>query len=713
MNALVPVGNPATTLPSICDADTCLAAASIVPGHWVRPRLSQIRSLDHAAGQIAAAGGTVCNIWNAQDHRIVRRFVASEPIGSIALAKDASRIALADGSTVRVFRLDSGDIACEYAHAAPVTSVYIAWEAPLVASADINGEIQVRSLQTGALLTRALHLPGNLKLFVDQRNRFVVSESDCDVRFLDLKSGGVLRQFSHGAKPESPAPRFCIGQMLIAFSGNHVRLFDCGSSDYASSCFRVIEFGSRIVSVDVADDQSVFLVATSSGQINFYDMQDARLLARQQAFSRPLFAAKFERGRRVLAAAGEGLVMAIEEGHHVQSYYETPPIITAALDPERRSLLVADRVGGVTAYDVTNGRRSDRFAGHAATVSVVVCDTRFVATGSYDGKCSVRAWNGTAVADFDLNLVPIQALALDSHAARIWVGDFSGSVTCFDLETRLPIAAYREHANSIRSLCLASDGALLASGDDDGRLVVRDLRMNGAVLWRTRLEGSLYRVIFDVDASLLASSLTGVMRFAIGKVQPVAVYGGTHIRWFTLLDNGQLCALGLEGDLRIFDVDSRACVRHVRLDDARRHRVVLALGPDRIVTGSADGTLRFFDYKLENLGDLHHLPHGVLWMTRPQGTHPGWFFTDRPELLEIGVTRNGERNLWPPNDARRATHLTVFNSAAHVLQMLNGTPATRRGSSAVRHHVSRFEPGARQLGYEAPGTESGSGGVRA
>jgi hypothetical protein len=95
----------------------------------------------------------------------------------------------------------------------------------------------------------------------------------------------------------------------------------------------------------------------------------------------------------------------------------------------------------------------------------------------------------------------------------------------------------------------------------------------------------------------------------------VAIYAGDHIRWFCILDNGEICSLSLGGELRIFEASSGRYRRQLQLAGPRNHRVVLSQGPDRILAGSADGVVRFFDYELRQLAELHHLRSGVLWMT--------------------------------------------------------------------------------------------------
>ena len=66
------------------------------------------------------------------------------------------------------------------------------------------------------------------------------------------------------------------------------------------------------------------------------------------------------------------------------------------------------------------------------------------------------------------------------------------------------------------------------------------------------------------------------------------------------------------------------------------HRSVLVLSLDRIATASGDGIVRVFDAQLRLVGWLEVLREGYLWMTRPVDVRPGWLYTDRPELVDVG-----------------------------------------------------------------------------
>jgi hypothetical protein len=194
---------------------------------------------------------------------------------------------------------------------------------------------------------------------------------------------------------------------------------------------------------------------------------------------------------------------------------------------------------------------------------------------------------------------------------------------------------------------------------------------------------------------VLVTAADGVQRFCIERVGETALYPCEDARWFDFLPDGKLCVLGLNGDLKIFDLQTQRCVCEVHIDDPRPHRVVFGMG-DRIFTGSGDGRLRVFDSKLAQVGELLRLRHGVLWTTTPTGAHPGWLFTDRPDLVAIGRMQDGVMEDWPDGDARRQLHWATFNSAAHAMEVVAGSLNGSHTSATAQRGPSRIAaPGLR------------------
>lgn len=645
--------------------------------HRLRPLLGRVTAIDHQGSRLAAAGGRVCCVWATRSHELLLRLVVPQPIAAVALSRNGRWLALAVGRQVQVLALPGGEAVFDYEHAAPVQSLHIAAHAPRIASADTAGGLQVRALESGTEVWRHAHRPGRVIVFLHATGSCLAVDGDEDSQLFDLD--GTRPPAIHPYADDDPTGPLAraLGKVLLAHRGSALRFFDYDSGQ--PRCARRIELGAEITSIDISADDRICLAATCTGTIHLFDLYAARWQACQESFTTPLLAAKFGRGRTVYAAGGEALVLQIEGGRHVRSYGdESPPIVAAAWSAARRAVLIADRDGGVSRYDLASGRRTD-LIGHAGSVSVVACAGEQVATGAYDG--SARLWrdDGSLLASFSPGDGPVQALAFDAVRGALWVGTWGGRVIVYDQRSGAATTVCRL-TESIRTLGLAADGRHLVAGDNGGRFQVIDLEGGTQPVLSAQVAGPAYRARFDTDGSVLVTSADGLRRYRPGAMLPTAVYPCDDARWFDVLPDGRFAVLGLHGLLKLFDPGSPHCVGEREIDDPRPHRVVFGAG-DRLFTGSGDGGLRVFDRALVPLAELQRLRRGVLWTTAATAAHPGWCCTDRPELLAVGRVHEGVFDEWADDDPRRQRHLATFNSASHTMAIVAGSIGAGGGTA--------------------------------
>lgn len=644
--------------------------------HRAVPMLAQVGMLDYAGGLLVGAGGRVCCVWDIVTGEVRHRWVLPDAVAAVSLRRDSTGLAIAFDNTVRVYSLHTGDVWLEYSHGSPVHSVHIGKSGTYLASAGTSGDIQLHNL--GANLRADIAYGRKCVVHVDPCDRSLAVETPDEIVFFDLRDGRKTRVFSQHDVPRLPLECDPRSQVLVAPSGHWIRLFELERDQ--GPCFRALQFRGTVQGVDIGAGNR-FLVATTDLRIGVFDLHTGKGQSVQQTATGPLLAARFGPGSDLLAAAGEPLVLRLSGGAQTQSYGDlVSPIVSGALHPDRQSLLMSDRDGGIACFDLRSGDRNDAFAGHRGSVSTVRCDERYVVSGAYDGACRVRLWDGTHIATFELGEGPIQALALESGGERLWVGAFSGAIACYDLRSARRLWHLPGRGASVRSLAYCAETRLLLSCSFDGFVRVRMADAPSKVVSEFLASDPAYRGAFDTNGSVLVASGRGLCRYdaATGRFQ--ARYGEAAIRGFCVLDDGSLCTLGLWGELEVFDADTGARRRHRKLDGAYMHRFVLALGPDRIVIGSADGEARVFDYSLAPIATLMHLRQGVLWMTGASAGHPGWVYTDRPDLLEVGAMRDGL--FVATTDAlRRQQHLALYNSASHSMERVRGQETTRSGDA--------------------------------
>lgn len=693
---------PAPSLqPALAANLSANGAPTVTPAttrHERLPRLDRVTCLDYASGLLAAAGGRVCCVWNTLTHALHCRIVAAAPIDALWIQRDCRSITIAAGRRVSVHDLASGLPRFEYEHDAPITSVHSGSPATILASADVKGCIQLRDASDGCLIHALTHPPGRPIVFV-HRGQYALVESHTHCTLVDIASGESVRRFPY-AQDETVAftgPR--ITTTLVSHTASMLRWFDCSRYEGA---YVTVDLGAPIHSIDICDERGLVLAALADGRICFFDLSSGKPRGLVASFTQPLLFAKFGEHASVYAAAGEALVMHIVEGQHLRSYYdESPPLVAMALDADRQAFLVSDRDGGVAHFSLRDGRRHDRFAGHCGSVSVVACCGEWVASGAYDGRLRVCDWDGCVVLDKDLQDGPVQAIAPNPAARRVWAGTWSGRVSCFDVDTRETLMTIACGASSIRTLCLDARRERLLVGGDEGEISILDLNGGGKPMQCMRQIGAVYRGVFAPDGDFLTSASDGVRRFAADATAPHRLYPCSDVRWFELTQH-KLYALSLSGELKAFDARSGELVARTQIDGRGPHRSVVSFGPDRVFTASADGFVRVFDAQLQLIATLEVLRRGFMWRTTGDQRQPGWLFTDHDELIGVSdLGPHGSGAPWAAADPRRQRHLAVWNSPSHVMQLVNGAmPAASAVASGLRG-LGAPASTAHRLGYSA------------
>lgn len=635
------------------------------PSHWRRPALEPVTCLSYGGDRLAAGGGRVCCVWDTTTRLPVRSIVTGARIDAVWMAQDGARVALAAGNDVLVHDVATGARRFAYAHEHAVTSVHIDPGGELMASADASGRIDVRAMATGRLMLRTASEPGRPIVFLHHR-RYLLIGATTHSAILDATLGTPLRRFAYDPA-EKPVPSALhLPSTLVAYSGSVVRWFDC-EDDQGPHCVR--DLGSTIQSIDIVEPEGLALVATQDGLLHLFTLSGGTEHARYESYTKPLRFARFGPHASLFVAGGEALVMQLEDGRHVRSYYDDTPPLVAMTAAAGSVLLLSNRDGGVTQVSLRDGTRPAASSDPVGSVSCVAWSADVIACGAYDGTLRLFDARLRPAATFDFAQGPVQAVALDVPSQRAWAGTWDGTVNAIDLRTRQSTRSVAALDRSVRTLALNATGDQLCAGGE-GEFCVLDLACDMKTLLRTGQPGVVYRAVFDRAGDLWTTADDGVRRYGLGTGRAHVTFCGEGIRWFDL-HGDQLIALSLSGVLAVFDLASGEQRRRTQIAAPVNHRSVLALSPDRIVTASADGLVRVFDAQLREVATLEVLREGYLWMTTPADAHPGWLHTDRPDLVEVGESGSPLHHA----DPARARHFAVYCSATHVMQVVWGQAA--------------------------------------
>lgn len=702
MNSQLPVPVPAYRLALPASASSATPDRSGRAAHRRRPTLERVSCLSYGGGMLAAGGGMVCCVWDTRTDELVARLTLPAPVAAVWVASSGRLVAIAAGREVAVHDLPTGVLRHTYKHEAEVTSVHIGNGTSVGASSDTGGRIQVHDLAAGRLVRCFDTPPGRPIVFV-HRGQHALVNSDTHSAIIDVATGATMRRFPYDNLEPLDLGTRLPGTTLVACSGSILRWFNCAQHAYAH-CVR--DLGSRILSIDIDDVHGLTLAATEAGGLHLFGLHSGAPHARYQSFTVPLTFARFGADASLYAAGGEALVMHLVEGRHVRSYYdESPPFVAMALATDDTSaggsVLLSDRDGGLASVSLRDGRRSPAQRLHRGSVSVVTRFGERAASGAYDGV--VRVFDAATLqpqAAVELGQGPVQAIAADVQAGRLWIGTWCGKVNEVDLDTGAVLYAVEAFPSSVRTLAIDPRSPLLFAGGDDGELRVYERHAGALRPVAAGLQpGAAYRAVFDEQGSLLVTAGDGLRRYRAADLTPCDPYPGRIVRWFDRAA-GRIVVLGLRGELTLFDEATHAVQHHIVIDSPYNHRSVAFASAQRILTASADGLLRVFDERLQAVATLELLRDGLLWSTTPRHDgHPGWLHTDRPELLDVGARgSDGRLQPWDAADPRRVRHLATWTSPSHVMRVVRGDPAPPAPVDRLAG-ISTIAPIGRRLGW--------------
>jgi WD40 repeat protein len=420
-----------------------------------------------------------------------------------------------------------------------------------------------------------------------------------------------------------------------AFDGASALLEDCpkelrgwewGRLSYLCGRSKLsIDAGSPVVSVAV--DRSARRVATAGwdGKVAVWNLDDGGLVRRFEYGRAYANAAAFSPDGRTLAVGGsdrggylrlwnidDGKQLTAPQGH-------TDTVLSAAFDREGKRLLTSSYDGTARLWNLADGAELAVFRGHSSWVwqAAFSPDEQTVVTAGQDGTALV--WS-----------------VAEAIRRRQENKDDEGEVR-----------AFMGHRKAVHGAAFAPDGKLVATTDDDGRVLlwnpadVRPYRLAEVfsknppeppkIRELTGAQGALFPVVFSPDGRRLAAGgrdngvyvwrlesddSPQVLRGHAGQVRGLAFAG----------DSRRLVSGAHDGQAKLWDIDayseSESVAPHIFAGHAD---AVLAadFAPDgrRIVTAGRDGTGRLWETGTSR--ELHSFEEGHEFLASSVARFPG------------------------------------------------------------------------------------------
>ena len=461
-------------------------------GTWEVPREdNSLWSLSVAFspdGRRLASGfqdGTV-RLWDVAMQKEVATLAGHNArVTSVAFSPDGSLLASGGGwgdRTVRLWNVSAQEeVAALTGHTSEVLSVsFSSPDGAILASAGGEGDATVRlwNVATGRAISNLEEHTGAVYSVVFARDgaTLVSGATDGTVLLRDLATGNAAGLSGHGSLTSMAlSPDGAL--MATGFEGGTVRLWDAViQTEIAALKGQTVRADAMAFSPDGKS-----LVSTSWRTIKLWDVATRELIGtleghtdiiKSTSFSpngSTLASGAFDRTVKLWDVATRELIGTLE-GH-------TDWVEAVSFSPDGTTLAAGLWDGTVTLWKVATREQIHTLKGHDYEVETVAFshDGKTLASGSADTK--IRLWdvatrNSIATLQ-DVNTVLHVAFSSDGKSL---VSGSHRTVTLWDVATGSRITTLEGHSGSVEHAAFWPDGATLASGSDDGTMLLWDMQ---------------------------------------------------------------------------------------------------------------------------------------------------------------------------------------------------------------------------------------------
>ena len=648
-------------------------------------------SLD--GGTLAGAAGNTLCIWDTRTRNCTHRLMFKEPVEHIAVSGDGQRVLVADRDNA-LHQIDHIDGSRSELTVAPeiITAIAVDPDYTLCAygtadgfvrTLDIDGTEPGLKIDTGAIPTGIVVDTTRDVLLITQRGSAEV---------YSLSSGDLIATYD-GNESQIPDIELPWTQ-IVTTQGSVVAAFDAktgkivGSAECASAAIDSTLDGSRIV-------------AAINHRTIIWDGRSEELLLDIHTYNRAVRDVKISNDGEHVYTCGHDSTVEVHTaaGRWQASLADSYGSLTGAgLTEGDKQLVVSDEQGLVTVYDVETGKAT-RYVQHDSSIAKLRVSGTWAATSAYDGTAAVLdVESGETIRRVGDGQVEIQAVALDGRECLL-TGNIHGAVRCYDIATGKLIREYFGNEDAVRSVCVSPCRRYLLTTSERGLVVLFDYA-TGELLHELMEFCIVYDACFDADGEFF------FFGDGFGCIKRVSTATGMIVDRWRVIDsdirsitffNDRICSVGLFDDAVMVDPKTGEVQLRAPVDTTLCHRIAFSSSSgERFIAGAQDGRLRFFDPATGALtAELHHITSGHLWTTAATGEtlQDQWFWTDRPEIVNVYSAVDGQETLLGPEDPLRTEYVRTHNSRATTMARvgLSARAAKRDVAQLAQTHRAAIE----------------------
>jgi len=496
----------------------------------------------------------------------------------------------------------------------------------LLASGGVDRTVTLWNVQTGQVLkTLAGHQDSvNRVRFSPDGATLASSSTDKTVKLWDVSSGQVRFTLAGHTNAVNGIDFSPDGKTLVSASTDDtLKLWDV-SSGQALRTFR--EHPTSVSEVVFSPDGTTLASASNDNTVKLWNISTGEVVQTLSSHENWVYALSFSPDGQALVSAGQDDTVKIwkfrsgRERYTLMAHGEG----VIGVDFAANGSFVASS-GGDSLIRLWEGESGDLvrvFQGHNSGVTCLQFspDDSFLVSGSHDR--TVKVWD-VATGELRHTLTghshSTLTVAISPSGADIASGGHDGILRLWNANTGQLIRTYQGRNNSIYSLAFAPDGKTLVSADYGGIIQFWDFQTGENLLTIEDGGGAVNRIKFSPDGSVLASVSTDgtiKIRDALTGADLQTIQGHTAVaRDVSFSPDGKLLASASDDQtVKLWDVQTGQELQTLRGHD----NWVLGIDfaqldtpnsePEYwLVSGSEDGTVKFWTFNPEAIDDLDNL----------------------------------------------------------------------------------------------------------
>jgi WD40 repeat protein/transcriptional regulator with XRE-family HTH domain len=469
------------------DSGQCL---KMMQGHdnWVR---SVAFSPDGSLLVTCGMDATV-RLWDVREGTCLRILHGhTGPVWAVAFSPDGSLLVTSgDDETVRLWDVREGTcLRVLHGHTCEIMAVAFHPKGDLFASGGEDGRINIWGVRSGRLLTTLqLHTTRAMSIAFNPEGTMLASGSydgGVEVWKIERESSPHRIRTLQGHLTWVSAVAFGPGGQLASVSyGGKVKLWDAESG----KCLRTFQgYSSVICSVAFSPDGSLLVHGDDTGMLKVYELgkEDSRSCLRTfQGHTGRIWTVICSPDGKTFASGGDDQsikLWEVDSGYCLRTFHgHTAVIWSVAFSPDGSLLASGDNNGEIKLWEVGSGRCLKTLRSGANPVGALIfsAEGNTLISSNNDEEVSVcelvsgychKSSHGRGL----VNWTGAMALGRDGKLLATGTKDHIVDLRHVEEQGRTRrLQTFAQHGGLVWSVAFSSDGSRLASGDDNGTVIV-------------------------------------------------------------------------------------------------------------------------------------------------------------------------------------------------------------------------------------------------